>query len=171
MRTQNPSIIFLIPCLVFLFSCNSGNQPAGRQQDQKYQKLDQLEWLAGSWANLSDDGNFYETWTRLNDSVYEAFSYMTIAGDTLFSETVELKIIDNELFYMVSVKDQNEGDAVYFKLVSDDQGAFTFENKAHDFPQRIIYKHPAPDSIHARIEGTINGKFSMQEFPMRRVQK
>jgi hypothetical protein len=156
---------------MILSSCNSGNRPAVVIHDDKDQKFRHFEWLIGSWANLSDDGNFYENWTKINDSSYSAFSYMTITGDTVFSETVELKLVDNEIYYVVAASGQNEGQAVSFRLVSNENGEFVFENKGHDFPQRIIYKHPAPDSIHARIEGTVNGKFSMQEFPMKRYHQ
>jgi hypothetical protein len=37
-------------------------------------------------------------------------------------------------------------------------GAITFSNPAHDFPQRIIYRRAGADSLHARIEGTRNGQ-------------
>ncbi len=165
------SIFHVIALIVILYSCDSGNQTKEVKNHPEGSKLSQLEWLTGSWANLTDDGNFYENWTKTNDSSYSAFSYMTITGDTVFSETVELKLVENEVYYIVAASGQNEGGAVSFRLVSNVEGEFVFENKDHDFPQRIIYRHPAPDSIHARIEGTVNGKFSMQEFPMKRYRQ
>jgi len=44
----------------------------------------------------------------------------------------------------------------------------TFENKDHDFPQRIIYKNTGQDSLYARVEGNDKGKFRKEEFAMRR---
>jgi len=161
-------IFFILISLVLLLSCNSGNQPSQVRSTDKYQKLNQLGWLLGSWANLSDEGNFYETWARASDSVFNAFSYMTISGDTVFSESVTLAIKGADIFYIVSVDGQNEELPVSFRLIANDNGEFVFENKDHDFPQRIIYKNPAPDSLHAMIEGMINGKFSRQDFPMKR---
>lgn len=46
--------------------------------------------------------------------------------------------------------------AARFPLKSLDDGVAVFENPAHDFPQRIIYRR-TPDGIAARIEGTMNG--------------
>jgi hypothetical protein len=44
----------------------------------------------------------------------------------------------------------------------------TFENPAHDFPQRVIYKLTAPDKLGARIEGMRNGNLRGVDFPMTR---
>lgn len=44
-----------------------------------------------------------------------------------------------------------------------------FENLAHDFPQRIIYRRRGADSVIARIEGPRNGQTRGIDFPMRRV--
>ncbi|MGH8854313.1 MAG: hypothetical protein ACREWI_08545 [Telluria sp.] len=40
-----------------------------------------------------------------------------------------------------------------------------FENPAHDFPQRIIYRRVGDTGLHARIEGKGKGI----DFPMRRT--
>lgn len=165
---KHPQILMII-LFVFISSCNL-NQPSGEKtRPDKYHKIQQLEWLHGSWANISEEGNYYENWNKVNDSLFRSFSYMSIAGDTVFSESVDLLLRENELYYIVSVGGQNDGQAVSFQLVSGNNGEFIFENKEHDFPQRVIYKNPAPDSLYAKIEGTINGKFSVQEFPMKRI--
>jgi len=166
MNTQ--TIFYCLFFLVLFNACRSGNTIKITEETNRFKALNQLSWLIGDWANLSEEGNFYESWTRTNDSVFTAYSYMTISGDTVFSESISLMSKGEGVFYIVSVPDQNEGQPVSFKLVSEANGEFVFENKTHDFPQRIIYKNPVPDSLHARIEGQINGKFSMQEFPMKR---
>ena len=43
-----------------------------------------------------------------------------------------------------------------------------FENAAHDFPQRIIYRKTA-GGLHARIEGLDKGKPRSEDFPYKRV--
>lgn len=166
MKTQ--TILFFLGIVLLFHACRSGNPEKSTGDANQFKALNQFNWLIGNWANHSDEGNFYENWTRVNDSLFAASSCMTISGDTVFSESVSLTGKGEDLFYIVSVPDQNEGQPVSFKLVSGENGEFVFENKTHDFPQRIIYKNPAPDSLHARIEGLINGKFSMQEFPMKR---
>ena len=44
-----------------------------------------------------------------------------------------------------------------------------FENKEHDFPQRVGYRRLGADSVLAWIDGTSNGKAQRFEFPYRRV--
>ena len=43
-----------------------------------------------------------------------------------------------------------------------------FENPAHDFPQRVIYKRDG-DKLNARIEGTKDGKTRGIDFPYTRI--
>lgn len=45
----------------------------------------------------------------------------------------------------------------------------TFENLAHDFPQRVIYRRAGADSLIARVEGTRAGQPRGFDFPYRRV--
>ena len=45
-----------------------------------------------------------------------------------------------------------------------------FENAAHDFPQRIIYRRVGADSVVARIEGTVRGQARGVDFPFARVR-
>jgi hypothetical protein len=52
-------------------------------------------------------------------------------------------------------------------LVSD--SAVTFENLAHDFPQRVIYRRNAADSVIARVEGVRKGRVRGIDFACRRV--
>lgn len=162
------SFLLTVTSLLILSSCSfESREDKGKSRPQDL-KLKQLEWLVGSWANISEESRFYETWTRANDSVFSAYSYMTISGDTVFSEIAAIELIGDKLFYIVTASGQNDSLPVSFRLISTSNGEFIFENKEHDFPQRIIYKNPAPDSLYARIEGMINGKFSMQDFPMKR---
>ena len=52
-----------------------------------------------------------------------------------------------------------------FKLIESTGSKFTFENKAHDFPKRVIYSH-SKGKLTGRIEGDLMGI----DFPMTRVK-
>ncbi len=56
-----------------------------------------------------------------------------------------------------------------FHLIRDDAGEFVFENPAHDFPQRIIYRRVGDTGLHARIEGSVKGQAKGIDFPMKRI--
>jgi hypothetical protein len=140
------------------------------QTSQQFNRLDQCECFLGEWTSSTDEGRFYETWTRINDTVFSAYSYMTVNNDTVFSETISLELSGDEISYIVNASNQNDGNAVAFKLITVTPNEFIFENKEHDFPQRIIYSCPVTDALYARIEGTVNGVLREEEFPMTRIR-
>ena len=71
------------------------------------------------------------------------------------------------IFYVARPKANS--DETDFKLISTDASRFVFENKAHDFPQRVIYT-VTKDTLTGRIEGEMNGKPRGVDFPMKRVR-
>lgn len=64
----------------------------------------------------------------------------------------------NRIVYSPTVTNQNNGQPVRFELISTTGHRYIFENKKHDFPQRVIYHLVSNNAVHARIEGTKNGK-------------
>ena len=56
-----------------------------------------------------------------------------------------------------------------FEAAATGDSVVTFENPAHDFPQRVIYRRRGADSLIARIERTRNGQLRGVDFPYRRV--
>ena len=53
-------------------------------------------------------------------------------------------------------------------MKSIDDGVVVFENLAHDFPQRIIYRRNRRRRVTARIEGTVKGESRGRDFPYSR---
>ena len=95
-----------------------------------------MNWVLGKWqVNESDS---FEEWDRVDDNLYRGKGYEIRKNDTLVTETITIVQKGKEIFYIPSVTDQNEGKPVSFKLVSKKAGELIFENKDHDFPQRII---------------------------------
>jgi hypothetical protein len=138
-------------------------------QKESESKLQKMKWVLGNWKYSSADGDMYENWTKVNDSLYSAESFMIVNHDTVFAETISLRQTQQVLLYIPSVRDQNNGKPVSFTLTSDVDNTFTFSNPNHDFPQRIIYSNPHPDTLHAIVEGLEEGKFRKEEFVMARI--
>jgi hypothetical protein len=76
---------------------------------------------------------------------------------------------------------QRAGHAVYhaepsgqtptdFEAKSTSDTLVVFENAAHDFPQRVIYRKRGADSLIARIEGNMNGQARGIDFGYARVR-
>ena len=83
---------------------------------------------------------------------------------------ISLENRNGEIFYIPTVKNENNGQVVLFKLITSHNNEVVFEKKAHDFPQRILYKNPVKDSLYARVEGMDKGEFKKEEFFMKRVE-
>ncbi|GGD35510.1 hypothetical protein GCM10011343_26740 [Flavobacterium orientale] len=135
------------------------------QQETTFNELEKANWFLGRWESNTPDGVFSEEWKTENDSVFAAKSFFIKENDTLFSETIRLVQHENDLFYIVTVPNQNEEKPVAFKLTSSTPDYLVFENPEHDFPKKITYKLVKKDSLYAEISG--NGK--SQGFPFKRV--
>jgi hypothetical protein len=80
-----------------------------------------------------------------------------------------LECENGNLYYRVLTIGQSQRDIISFKLVQENDNVYVFENKAHDFPQQIIYTQVNQDSLYAKIEGYENGTFRREGFPMKRI--
>lgn len=127
-----------------------------------------MDWIEGDWENISDSSGFYESWIKINDSIFRGEAFVIAGGETVFSEKISIERKGNDIFYLANVSDQNDGTTVPFKLVSFSETGLVFENKEHDFPNKITYKKISENSIEAKIEGTSNGKTRTEYFPFDR---
>ncbi len=97
----------------------------------------QLSNLTGSWKMKTPKGILFEQWQKQNDSTLSNKSFKVNGADTTMLEQVMLNFQNGSVTYNPTLPDQ---EAVSFKLVEIKDGQYIFENKTHDFPQRIIYK-------------------------------
>lgn len=149
-------IIVLLPIIALLSSCRND--------------FENLDFIIGNWGNENDSTNkFYESWQKVDENKYAGKAYTLAGNDTAFSEVVELKFQNGVVEYSPSVKDQNEGKSVPFKLSKvENDDIFWFTNPTHDFPTAIVYKKISDDSMLVWIEGTVYGELKREYFPMAR---
>jgi hypothetical protein len=92
----------------------------------------------------------------------------TIRGDSTTSlEFTVLRARGDTLRYEASPSGQQPA---VFTTTATAPGELAFENREHDFPQRIIYRPIGADSVLARIEGPMNGAWRAIDYPMARVR-
>lgn len=167
-ETLNHPIILLmkkvILSLVILLSIVSC------QKSKVISKITAANWLLGQWENKSDDGNLLETWKKVNDSLFVGEAYFIKEKDTLHSEKIQLKQKGEDLFYIATVKGQNNDKPVTFKYNDTLQKLLVFENPKHDFPQKIMYSQITKDSIVIQISGMQQGKPSSERFSMKKTK-
>jgi len=161
---SNLKIKFL--CLVLFLFANFGKLSA--QQPHSVPDLKSLDWLIGTWKRETSRGMMIEKWTKVSELTLEGESFTIQNGDTTFAEYLRLLQFGKEVFYTAKVAHNKY--PVQFKLIKADKNGFTFEHSEHDFPQRIIYKQKKDGSLHARIEGTRNGKESAVDFYFEKVE-
>ena len=82
------------------------------------------------------------------------------SGKTSF-EYLRIAKSDKGIRYIAS---PGGGPATEFPLVSLEGKKVAFENKEHDFPQRISYWLDGDGALHARIEGDVQGKTRSMEW-------
>ena len=138
MRTYLPALLLLLTATPFCKEKNKGN-------------LNSVNWFLGSWSNTSKEGKLVEVWQQVTDSSFYGNGSFIINNDTVFSENIRLIDSAGKLFYIVSVKDQNKGEPVAFQSTKIAEDEIVFENPAHDFPKKIVYRHPTKDSMIAEI--------------------
>ena len=156
--------ILFINLLLVILLCN-----CNFSKNQKIKNLDELNWLLGEWEQRSKESLFVEKWSKTNDNKFSGNSYMIQNNDTVFTEQISLEISNNELQYKTNVNNQNNLETICFTLISNKNKEYVFENKLHDFPQRIVYKKNGKDSLNAYIEGKVEGVYKKEEFNMKRI--
>ena len=122
--------------------------PAAASQSEG---IGDLEWLVGTWARSG--GRIEETWRRLGDTLLEGASYI-VDGETgtkRQDEWILLTSMDGDVYYITKPRGNPEPTA--FQLVATGDDTATFENRNHDFPQRIIYKRVGEAAMTVTIEG------------------
>ncbi len=86
-------------------------------------------------------------------------------GVTREFEFMRIEETDGRLVFIARPSGQ-EGASFPSLLVTADK--VVFENTAHDFPQRVIYRLLDDGGLLGRIEGEVDGKLETVDFPMRR---
>src|SRR5688572_8675252 len=117
-----------------------------------------LHGLVGLWKMETNRGVLYEEWQLQNDHQLNGQSFKINNADTILLERITLSLQGHSIIYSPVVNNQNNGQSISFTLISGTRQRFVFENKTHDFPQRIIYQLGSGNLLQARIEGSKNGK-------------
>ena len=133
--------------------------------------IQQVQWFIGTWVNRSENPATFESWSSKSDFEMVAKSYFLKSNDTVVFETIRIVQEPGNLYYIPVVKNQNNDSPVRFALKNISKYEVTFENAAHDFPQRIAYKRIGADSLVAEISGTNKGLTQKRYFPMKRIDK
>ena len=127
-----------------------------------------LTWLAGCWASVAGEPGTGEVWTLPAGGTMLGVSRTVKDGKTVEYEFMQIREISpGQLAFVANPSGQAQA---AFPLVRSGPGELVFEDPAHDFPQRVIYRLVAPDQLHARIEGVLKGEDRGVDFHMKRAE-
>jgi len=118
-------------------------------------KVDDLAWMAGQWASEGDGRWTEESWAPPRGGVMLGYS-RSGRGDAL-REFEFLRIAAGDDGALAYIAMPQGGAPVAFRLVRHDTASATFENAAHDYPQRIAYARTG-DTLTATISAIDGSK-------------
>jgi hypothetical protein len=125
-----------------------------------------LSWFAGCWRQESSSRTVDEVWMAPQADGMLGMSRTVAKGRIVEYEFIQLRAREGKIVYIAKPSGQPEAT---FTATTVGPREAIFENPAHGFPQRIIYRLQADGSIAARVEGTAQGKTRGVDFPMKRV--
>lgn len=125
-----------------------------------------LFWLSGCWQGHQGSAVIEEMWSKPAGTTMLGLGRTVENNRTVSFEFMQFREQNGTLAFLP----QPQGGAqVTFPFKESTRGKFVFENLTHDYPQRVSYQRKNSLLV-ASIEGTQNGKFSRQEFVMRRTR-
>jgi hypothetical protein len=122
---------------------------------------EKLSWLEGRWAGEKDGVAMEEHWTSAEGGALLGVHRDVKAGRIVSWEFLRIGTTPEGTFYFASPR---SAPPTPFKLVEVTESRAVFENKAHDFPQRILYWLDDKGALHARIEGPQGGETVSEEW-------
>lgn len=159
-----------LACLCLSIAVTSAQTPAPPQPAPPGAapgaSVQQLAWLAGSWASdAADPVAQEEHWTSPRGGAMLGMN-RTVKGDRMVAfEFVRIEERDGTLVYLASPGGRPP---TTFTLAELADGRVVFENPTHDFPQRVLYTRHG-DRLTARIEGTRDGRARSMEWTWTRT--
>ncbi len=135
-------------------------------QDEKAE-FEDFRAFDGMWI-LDDAGRDYvESW-HVDGDRWEGVAVERSDMDTAFHEEMTIFHRGEDGWVLgVTMADETNSSTVFFRLMEYKPGYFSFENKTHDFPKRIIYSFPDTDRMEAIVDDGPDGDKSL-EFKLRR---
>ena len=123
--------------------------------------LDKLAWLQGTWTGTKDGTYMEEIWSAPTGGGLVGMHKDSKGGRMTSYEFFRVVPDDSgRVCYLASPLGRSP---MPFCAIEVGAARVVFENREHDFPQRILYWMDQ-GHLHARIEGKIQGKEQSEEW-------
>ena len=128
--------------------------------------LGDFKWLVGEWVEEKAGVTTRETWTGPKDGALTGVGETVTAGKPPSLEHMKITIEAAGPTFTAILTGQPP---TPFVLIPGKAREAVFENKTHDYPQRVIYRACGVD-LCASIEGQLKGKSHVETWRYRRVK-
>jgi hypothetical protein len=126
-----------------------------------------LGWLEGRWEGTSGGLEMEEQWSSVRGGALLGVHRDVKDGRMVAFEFLRIQATPDGIVYFAS---PGSRPPVPFKLVELGERRAVFENRQHDFPQRIVYWIDAAGALNARIEGPQGGKTISEQWVWKRAR-
>ncbi|HEV7798127.1 MAG TPA: DUF6265 family protein [Pyrinomonadaceae bacterium] len=164
-RRATFSVLIILTLVVAGPGQSSAQKPVQNSVAQKA-SLEDLAWLSGCWEGRQGQAIVEEIWSKPAGGSMLGLGRTVKENRTVSYEFMQFREENGSLVFLPQPQG---GTRVAFPLKDSFGGRLTFENKEHDFPQRVIYE-PKGALLLAAIEGTYKGKQEREEYQMRKVR-
>src|SRR6478609_2094863 len=158
-------VLLLAPALLLAQNTTPAKAKAKDGKPAPSPQLDKLTWLAGSWRMEKAGRVVEEQWMAPAGGVMLGMSRTIAKGRVVEHEFMQIREgPGGTLFFIAHPSGQKEA---AYQLLGLEENGVIFENREHDFPQRILYSHQTDGSVLAAIEGPLgmDDKRKRIEFP------
>jgi hypothetical protein len=129
-------------------------------------EIDRLAWMSGCWIQERANGQVEEHWMAPRGGIMLGMSRTLREGKLRGFEHMRIAPgPEGRLAYVAKPSGQAETAFPLREITTD---SVVFEEPAHDFPQRILYRRADANTLVARIEGQINGQSRAVDYPYKR---
>ena len=154
--------ILIFALLVALVIISSNRASTQNQAATPTPRIAELAWIAGNWQTAAGRrAQVDEHWSAPAGGSLIGMSRTIVGDKTVEFEYLRIEQRADAIYYVAHPKARCPG--TDFKLTRLSGQEVVFENPAHDFPKRIIYRKNSDGSLVASIdagEGTKSQSFS-----------
>lgn len=137
-----------------------------RSPEAQEDSLPKLAWMTGSWRTAEGESFVEEHWTGATGGMMVGMGRTMKSGKAVFFEFLRVEEGADGIVYAAQPAGRPPTKFVATRLTDRE---VVFENAAHDFPRRVIYRRVSENEIHARVDDGSDGGKS-EEFKYRRFQ-
>lgn len=122
-------------------------------------------WMAGCWVRALPEGTVEEHWMARAGGTMIGMGRTVRGGRTTNYEFTRIAVVDGRLSFVANPSGQAPATLPMKSMTADE---VVFENLAHDFPQRVIYRRAGTAGLNARVEGQTSRGPIAEDFAYRR---